>query len=286
MDMRKIIQYDDVIKFQAVVIEHLKRYEAENNLIIGLLDTLSQNKYHYSDIEPLLLVIYNEDKLSSVSIMTPPYNIIVSKAENQDLELLANYIYERKICIPGVLGPNREAEVFANYYSDLSSKKFEIEMNERIYQIDNVESQSMPNGKMRFATMNDYVFLKDWARSFAIDAKMSEYDIEKTAERFKKKISDKAVAIWDDGEPRAMATYQGKTPNGVRIGHVYTPDEFRKNGFGGAVTASLTEYLLNNGNKFCFLFTDLDNPTSNSIYKKIGYKEVCDFNMLKFQTAK
>jgi hypothetical protein len=31
---------------------------------------------------------------------------------------------------------------------------------------------------------------------------------------------------------------------------------------------------LDSGKKFCTLYTDLDNPTSNSIYQKIGYKPV------------
>ncbi|GAG73668.1 unnamed protein product, partial [marine sediment metagenome] len=40
--------------------------------------------------------------------------------------------------------------------------------------------------------------------------------------------------------------------------------------------------LLEAGNKYCFLFTDLSNPTSNSIYQKVGYKPVIDENHYKF----
>jgi predicted GNAT family acetyltransferase len=31
---------------------------------------------------------------------------------------------------------------------------------------------------------------------------------------------------------------------------------------------------LKSGKKFCNLFTDLLNPTSNSIYQKIGYRKI------------
>ncbi len=33
---------------------------------------------------------------------------------------------------------------------------------------------------------------------------------------------------------------------------------------------------------FCFLFTDLANPTSNHIYQTIGYEPVRDFEAYRF----
>jgi len=48
------------------------------------------------------------------------------------------------------------------------------------------------------------------------------------------------------------------------------------------VTAGVSQYLLDLGYKFCFLFTDLLNPTSNHIYQQIGYKPVCDVDRYDF----
>lgn len=36
------------------------------------------------------------------------------------------------------------------------------------------------------------------------------------------------------------------------------------------------------GRRFCFLFTDLANPTSNAIYRAIGYEPVCDMDQYRF----
>ena len=33
----------------------------------------------------------------------------------------------------------------------------------------------------------------------------------------------------------------------------------------------------------CFLFIDLSNPTSNSIYQRVGYRPVTDVNQWAFQ---
>jgi predicted GNAT family acetyltransferase len=42
------------------------------------------------------------------------------------------------------------------------------------------------------------------------------------------------------------------------------------------VTAAVTGAQLAAGRQFCFLYTDLANPTSNKIYADIGYEPVCD----------
>ena len=90
--------------------------------------------------------------------------------------------------------------------------------------------------------------------------------------------------IWEKkGIPVSMAGYAGPTPNGIRIGAVYTPPEQRKKGYASAVTGGLSQHMLDLGYRFCFLFTDLLNPTSNHIYQQIGYKPVCDVDRYVFK---
>ena len=90
-------------------------------------------------------------------------------------------------------------------------------------------------------------------------------------------------ALWDtDDGPVSLAAFGGPTPNGMRIGPVYTPREHRGRGFGSAVTAAASRHLLDRGARFCFLYTDLANATSNAIYMRIGYEPVCDSRELAF----
>jgi hypothetical protein len=93
---------------------------------------------------------------------------------------------------------------------------------------------------------------------------------------------DSGVALWIDEEPVSFAGYGGRTPNGIRVGPVYTPPELRRRGYASALTADLTKMLLDGGRTFCFLFTDLANPTSNSIYQRIGYEPVSDADQWRF----
>ena len=83
--------------------------------------------------------------------------------------------------------------------------------------------------------------------------------------------------IREDKVPVSIACGGGITPNGASINKVYTPPEYRKKGYASACVAALSQILLNKGYKYCFLFTDLANPTSNHIYQSIGYQPVNDW---------
>jgi predicted GNAT family acetyltransferase len=94
---------------------------------------------------------------------------------------------------------------------------------------------------------------------------------------------DGGVVLWLDGEqPVSFSGYGGLTPNGIRVGPVYTPPGLRRRGYASALVAELTKRLLEGGRKFCFLFTDLANPTSNSIYQRVGYEPVSDADQWVF----
>ncbi len=80
-----------------------------------------------------------------------------------------------------------------------------------------------------------------------------------------------------------MADRRRPTKHGHVIGLVYTPKIYRNKGYATACVAELCRHILNSGKSFCSLFTDLSNPTSNGIYKKIGFKPLCDFHDYSFE---
>lgn len=97
-----------------------------------------------------------------------------------------------------------------------------------------------------------------------------------------RQLSRGGLWLWVNQQPVAMAGSAQPTPHGIRISRVYTPSEHRRRGYATALVAQLSQHLLDSGRQFCFLFTDLANPTSNSIYRKIGYEGVCDYAEYRF----
>jgi predicted GNAT family acetyltransferase len=84
------------------------------------------------------------------------------------------------------------------------------------------------------------------------------------------------IAFWKnrDGEIVSMAGSSRGTPNGATIAYVYTPTELRRRGYASRVVGHLSRHFLDAGKSFCCLYTDLANPTSNSIYAQLGYAVV------------
>jgi predicted GNAT family acetyltransferase len=93
-------------------------------------------------------------------------------------------------------------------------------------------------------------------------------------------------ALWDDADATvSLSGFGGETPTGVRIGPVYTPPALRRRGYASALVAELSRRLLDSGRAYCFLYTDLANPTSNRIYQDVGYERVCDSAAYVFEVA-
>jgi predicted GNAT family acetyltransferase len=80
-----------------------------------------------------------------------------------------------------------------------------------------------------------------------------------------------------------MAARTRPTPRGESISYVYTPPEHRRRGYATAVVARLSQEILDEGKQFCSLYTDLSNATSNSIYRKIGYRPIADVIEMHFE---
>jgi len=95
-------------------------------------------------------------------------------------------------------------------------------------------------------------------------------------------IGERQGWIWDDGGPVSFTGIGGPTPNGIRLGPVYTPPDLRRRGYAGNLVAAASQAQLDRGKTFVFLFTDLANPTSNHIYQEIGYEPIADVDMWAF----
>ncbi len=129
-------------------------------------------------------------------------------------------------------------------------------------------------GEMRLAADADWSLLIDWSLAFAADCGLpgTREEIERSVDFVLRRQSR---YLWTDaGEPVSMAGTAGATPHGIRIGSVYTPPHHRGRGCATALVATLTQSMFAAGRRFCFLYTDAANPTSNAIYERIGYRYV------------
>jgi hypothetical protein len=65
---------------------------------------------------------------------------------------------------------------------------------------------------------------------------------------------------------------------------VYTPPENRRRGYAAACVYGISKYCTEAGYR-CVLYTDLGNPTSNAIYRRIGYRAVAEAIHYRFEAG-
>jgi len=83
-------------------------------------------------------------------------------------------------------------------------------------------------------------------------------------------------AMW--GRRRSRPRAQGIAP-------VYTPPDCRGRGYAQALVARVCTALTAQGAQRIFLFTDAENPTSNAVYARVGFRVVAEHAHFEFDRA-
>jgi uncharacterized protein len=263
--------------------------EACHNLLLGVpANLIARSGAPEPAARPYFAVVTDGDRILAAAMVTSPYPLVLSRIRHPSAPaLIAQDLVAAKLTPPGVHGPAPAGEEFAGIWQGLTGQRHEQAMAQRIYRLTAVRPVAGVPGCLRRATEEHRRLLVDWLRAFNTEAfadQAAPFDPEQVAER---RLSGRteALYLWDHEGPRALAGYTGPTPHGIRVGPVYTPPEHRNHGYASACTAQLSQLLLDQGYRFCFLYTDVANPTSNRIYQRIGYEPVCDVTVHRFLPA-
>ncbi len=281
-----VIRLDDIHTFTERVEPFLMLDEAAHSLILGICSSLKlPNNY---DEAPYLGYCEDKGQIVGVAIRTPPYNFILSRLAHDDVVEAfardARAVYDE---LPGVIGLKELAAAFADRWQQLTGHSPHLNRKERLFRVDKVIPAADVSGEYRPAAEKDFETMTQWMMDFAAEALdgSPRGDAERNVRlRLESDPKVRGMRFWvDDGKPVSMAGYGGLTPHGIRIGPVYTPPEYRQRGYASALTAALSQELIDGGRSFVTLFTDLSNPTSNHIYQTVGYVPVCDVDEYQFE---
>ena len=119
----------------------------------------------------------------------------------------------------------------------------------------------------------------DWVRRFQIEIGEQYSEPDALVDQW---LPAGHLWIWDDGEPVSMAVTREQVERVVRVAGVFTPSEKRNRGYAGACVSDLSKQIRDQGHR-PILYTDLGNPTSNSIYRRIGYRAVAEALRYRFE---
>ncbi|MCJ7716496.1 MAG: hypothetical protein MUO54_08250, partial [Anaerolineales bacterium] len=246
----KIWRFDDPEVFRNEIQDNLIIKEAENNLPLGIINNLISGEYR--DQDPYLAFVEENNKPVIAILCTPPFPAIFSYQNPPPSDEVLNLVLDDLIDFlgdefVGISGNKKLVDRLKDIWQELTGRKAELHMAMRIYKLDEVLPVPKTAGMIRPAEKEDRRLMVDWYSGFHRDAMLEAPDLVRVQKQVDIYLEAdpkvRGLMFWEkDGFPVSMAGYAGPTPNGIRIGAVYTPPEQRKQGYASAVTAGLSQY--------------------------------------------
>lgn len=289
--MLRLHRFTDVRKFLDLTGAYLAAREAENNLILGLTHTLQHNPKAYPG-QPYLGAVSEGSVVLAAALMTVPHQAILAWSEHEEaVRMLAGDVWTFRPDTPGVHGPRPTGLWFGEAWDTLTSLEPVLAMAERVFRLERVIPVVDVPGQLRQARPDEWPMLAEWSVAFAAESLQHStgpsYSAAELLTRWRSTPLQSpelgGMMVWDvGGRPVSYAQYKGPTPQGMRIGPVYTPPALRRQGYASALVAGVSAQILNFGRRFVFLYTDQANPTSNHIYQAVGFEPVCEVDEYRF----
>jgi hypothetical protein len=212
-----------------------------------------------------------QSPLSFAATITPmPADVVVAMVDR---------IVDSGVDLPGINGEAGTAARFAGHWTERSKSAAVPFQGLRLYELVEVCHRPDTSGRLRQAVPGDREILVDWVRRFQIEIGEQHGDEAAMVDHW---LPAGHFWIWDDGEPVSMAVTREAVEGVVRVAGVYTPATKRGRGYAGACVSDLSKQICNKGHR-PILYTDLGNPTSNSIYRRIGYRVVAEALRYRFE---
>ena len=283
--------YSDVNEFYNSTYNLYMRHEAQNLIPLGnvIMGKEGKDKSGWRDPSNWFMAVVSDDNGALLAaLMTPPHNMTLYAKNNAIDEaavqcLLAGIM---DTVVPGVIARKDIAKYFAQTYCSAKGMSYETSMDQRIYELTDVNPDIPDIGKMRLADERDMYFLPYWIEAFNSASDGADNPlmrIPQDAAAYLYRVEQKKLYVLeDDGMPVSIAGMTRELQTVCGVAQVYTPPYLRKKGYATSCVAKLSRIILERGFTKCVLYTDLANPISNSIYQKIGYRPICDSLMLKF----
>lgn len=224
------------------------------------------------------------DKVTGAFLWTPPHFLALSPLPDESAaEELAGALADAGHEPAGVGAESGTAATFASAWQRRTKATATVNYPQRLYRLGTLTPpEPAPAGGARLAVEADRALLVRWHGEF--HGALGAGGAMGAGEWADARIAYGGVTLWEtpDGTPVAMAGNTRRVAGQVRVAPVYTPAHLRGRGYAGAVTAEVSRAALAAGADEVLLFTDADNPTSNALYQRLGYRPVRDFTQYDF----
>ena len=275
---------EDLETFLTTAGGFLRARPAANTIMLTAAELLrAKGASAYGDVTPLYGWRAGPGgAVTAAFLHTPPYPVVLTDMVDAAAAELAVDLADRGRQPPGVNATTAPGAAFAAAWQAHTGQAARTGMRMRLYALDTLRPPDpLPSGAARIADAADRDLLLAWLDAFQNEAQPAGPN---ESERVvNDRIGWGGLVLWEDGgRPVSLAGRNRAAAGQARVGPVYTPPDLRGRGFGGAATAAITQAALDDGAEGVVLFTDLDNPTSNTLYRRLGYRPISDWAVVRF----
>ncbi|GAB6902189.1 GNAT family N-acetyltransferase [Kineosporia succinea] len=184
--------------------------------------------------------------------------------------------------VRAVQGPRESVEEFSAVRERVTGARRDRQIAMALHRLGTLTPpRPRPAGSPRPAGPHDRTLLLGWFDAFGRETH-TPVDLPAAVDD---RLASGSLLIWEhDGRPVSLAGSTGPHRGSSRIISVYTPPALRGNGFAGGVVTASVEAALARGAAGVVLFTDLDNPTSNALYRRLGFERAGDFLQVQYDS--
>jgi len=263
---------DSVEDYAHAVSAFLEAEPCGRNVLLSIVSVLRATPDAFST--PAFWWTTEGDEVVGAASWTPPWNLLVSTLPLAVAPDLAAAVSTRAeslgVRASGVNGPADSAHAVASALSSMTGRTVARVRPMLLHELDHPHEVATPSGFRRPAASADVPLVATWLDAFSAEVEIYAGDSMRTASRM---VRENHFEMWMDADqPVCVVGHHAPVGRVVRVGPVYTPPEHRQRGYARRLTYEVSmDALAEPGVDRCMLFTDADNPVSNSIYRQAGY---------------
>ena len=279
----ELIKYENLEDFVKDNMNLILEKEWLNCLMVGnCLEGLKQEK-----IDWLLAKITENNKTELIMFYRKPWKLLLySPTDNKSNELFkfaAEEIYKIDSNLLGVNSEKQIANKFAKNYCKIANLSFKIYKPLRILLLTKLKNANLNQDLIfREVRITDKPILIKFIEDFCSEATNEKYTYKEIEEKFNEYVKKGYYVIEKDKKIVSQAVFSRNLTKGKCVSGVYTAKEERGKGYAYNLIYRMSKKALDEGAKYCVLYTDDENPISNHVYEKIGYHRMVDCEDIEF----
>jgi predicted GNAT family acetyltransferase len=283
----KVQLIDSVATFLEMTAERRCADPLRTNVIGSVALSVSSGRSHYDEYR--WWVVTDDGTVVAMAMRTSPFAMVLAPMAKDAAMLLGATLGQLDDDLPGMSGSRDVVDHVLEGYrsSGTTGSERTTRVNRHLmYELDTLTAPVV-EGLGRVANASDVELLTRMFIQFVDEIEVNELSFDDARESVVNAVDEGSYFCWEhNGDVVSFAGHAPLVQAGVtlvgRVGPVYTPPGLRRHGYASAVTAMVSQHLLDQGARV-MLFTDESNPTSNAIYQVLGYRLLDEVVDLRFQ---